>query len=115
MGITENWYLSTHVSQIKVNGDVKGRACANGSKQREYIKKVDASYPTSSTESVVITSMIDANKHRDMAMADVACTFLHIQSDEDVNMVLEGDLAKLMVKVDPTLYRKLITTTSKEK
>ena len=39
----------------KNNGDVKGQACANGAKQREYIKKKDVSSPTAYTESVVIT------------------------------------------------------------
>ena len=51
--------------------------------------------------------MIDAREHQDVATADVACTFLHTQSDEDVIMVLEGALAELMVKVDHTLYRIL--------
>ena len=73
------------------------------------------SSPTASTESSVITSMIDANEHHDVSTPDVACTFLHTQYDEDVIMVLEGALAESMVKVDPTLYRKFITTTSKGK
>ena len=34
----------------KNNGDVKGRPCINGTKQREYIKKEDGSPPTVSTE-----------------------------------------------------------------
>ena len=63
----------------------------------------------------MITSVIDTNKHWDVATEDVACAFLHAQSDEDVTIVLEGALAKLMLKVDPTLYRKFITTTSKGK
>ena len=50
-----------------------------------------------------------------MATADIDFSFLHTQSDKDVTMVLEGALAKLMVKVDPTLYRKFITTTSNGK
>ena len=99
----------------KNNGDVKGRACANGDKQREYIKKEDTSSPTASTESVVITSVINANEHRDMDTTEVACALLHTQSDENVTMVLEGALAELMVRVDPTLYRKFIITTSKGK
>ena len=63
----------------------------------------------------MITSVIDTNEYRDVATADVACAFLHTQSDEDVTMVLGGAFAKLMVKVDPALYRKFITTTSKGK
>ena len=63
----------------------------------------------------MITSVIDANGHQDVATADSACEFLHMQSDKDITMVLEGALAEFMVKVDPTLYRKFITTTSKGK
>ena len=63
----------------------------------------------------MITSVIDAGEHRDVATADIDFSFLHTQSDKDVTMVLEGALAKLMVKVDPTLYRKFITTTSNGK
>ena len=63
----------------------------------------------------MITSVINANEHRYVETADVACAFLHTQSDEDVTMVLEVAFSKLMVKVDPTIYRKFITTTSKGK
>ena len=45
----------------KNNGNIKGQACANGAKQREYIKKEDASSPTASTESVVITHSYTRN------------------------------------------------------
>ena len=41
--------------------------------------------------------------------------FLHAETDKDVVMRLEGRLAELMVKVDPSLYRKYITTGSKGK
>ena len=52
---------------------------------------------------------------RHVAIFDVLTSFLHAVTDEDLVMRLEGRLAKLMVKVDPSLYRKYITTSSKGK
>jgi hypothetical protein len=41
---------------------VKSRACVNGSKQREWIKKEDAASPTVMTDSVMLTSLIEAHE-----------------------------------------------------
>ena len=43
----------------KINGNVKGRACANGSKKRTYINKEDATSPTSFTEAVFLEDLIE--------------------------------------------------------
>ena len=40
----------------KRDGRVKGRACANGSTQREYINKEDAASPTAVTESILLNN-----------------------------------------------------------
>ena len=54
-----------------------------------------------------------------MPMSDVMLQLLmslqpsYMRTDEDVVMRLEGRLAELMVKVDPSLYRKYITTSGK--
>ena len=99
----------------KRDGTIKGRACAIGTPQRAYIKKEDAASPTCATESVFITSVVDAYERRHIAAFDIPSAFLHAETDEDVVMRLEGRLAELMVKVEPSLYRKYITTTSKGK
>ena len=55
----------------KRNGDIKGRKCAVGSKQRTfsgYVKSEWAS-PTVSTDSVIITSTIEAHQGRDIVIA----------------------------------------------
>ena len=44
----------------KRNGDIKVRYCANGSTQRSYIPKEQATSPTVGTDSVLITGVIDA-------------------------------------------------------
>ena len=68
-----------------------------------------------SSEAVMLTSVIDAKERRYVGTCDLPSAFLHTSTDEDVMMVLEGSLAELMVKVDPSLYRKFVTTSSKGK
>ena len=92
----------------KRDGKVKGRTCVNGAPQREYIKKEDAAAPTVMTDAVFITSVIDAYERRYVATCDLPGAFLHTKTDEKVIMSLRGELADLMVKVDPSLYRKFI-------
>ena len=99
----------------KRTGEIKARGCVNGSKQREYIKKEDATSPTVSLESLFIIASINAFENRKVATFDIPGAFLHTETDEDVIMALEGPLAELMVKVDPKIYRKHITTNKKGK
>ena len=46
----------------KRDGTIKARACANGSSQRHYISKEKAASPKVSTESILITSVLDAKQ-----------------------------------------------------
>ena len=93
----------------------KGRVCAIGTPQRASIKKEDAASPTCATESVFITSVVDAHEQLHVVTFDVPTAFLHAVTNEDVVMRLEGRLAELMVKVGPSLYQKYINTGSKGK
>jgi hypothetical protein len=97
----------------KRNGDIKGRACADGRPQRDEFEKADAASPTIATESIFLTGIIDALEKREVACFDIPGAFLHAETDEDVIMMLKGRLAELMVAVDPSLYRKYITVDSK--
>lgn len=77
----------------KRDGKIKGRVCANGSKQHSYIYKEFATSPTVATDSLMITEVIDAVKMRDIVTLDIPVAFLHADLDEDVIMVLRGELA----------------------
>eukprot|EP00804_Cyclotella_cryptica_P010775 CCRYP_008726-RB/>CCRYP_008726-RB protein AED:0.29 eAED:0.29 QI:0/-1/0/1/-1/1/1/0/375 len=92
----------------KETGEVKGRTCINGSPQREYIKKEDATSPTVATDSVFLTGAVDAYQRRDVAFIDLPGAFLHTLTDEKIIMVLRGELCELMCMVDPKLYRKYV-------
>jgi hypothetical protein len=93
----------------KRDGTIKGRACADGRKQRETAVPGAATFPTVAVESVMITATIDAHKGRDVAVVDVPGAFLSLGMDEYVLMTIKGRLAELMVKAAPNMYRKYIT------
>jgi hypothetical protein len=48
-------------------GTIKGRGCADGRKQRDYMTKQETSAPTVATEALILTCVIDAIEDRDIA------------------------------------------------
>ena len=77
-------------------GKIKGHTCADGRKQQAYINQEDSTSPTVSTESLLITLMIDANENRDVATADVPGAFLHSNMDEETFVVVDGALVTMI-------------------
>ena len=65
------------------------------------------------TDSVYLMGRISAFVGRSQGIMDAANAFLHVNNDEDVLMLLRGNLAELMVKVDPSMYREYVTTSKK--
>ena len=94
-------------------GRIKTRACVNGSVQRDYIPKESAASPTVMNDSVMIQSAIDAHEGRVVVTLDIPGAFLHADLDEEVIMLLRGQLADLMVQIDPDLYGPYLTKTTK--
>jgi len=97
----------------KTTGDIKGRACINGAPQRGYIAKEEAASPTVSTESTFITALIAAHERWVLRCYDVPSAFVNTDVDEDVIMVLKGDLAEMMMQVAPEVYRKYVAVDKK--
>lgn len=97
----------------KRTGEVKARACANGSVQRHHVAKEEAAAPTVTSEAIFIQSTIYANENRDVATCDIPGAFLQADNPDFVLMRLDGILAELMVKIAPKLYRKYVTTNAK--
>ena len=94
----------------KRTGQIKGRGCADGRKQRLNTPKDAASSPTVATESVLLSCMIDAKERRDVATVDIPGEFMQGDQDKTVHMRLEGTLAKLLTKCDPKLYRQYVVS-----
>jgi hypothetical protein len=87
---------------------IKGRGCADDRKQRATTAKEEASLPTASIESLMLSCVIDAAENRDVATVDIPGAFMQAEMDNLVHMCLEGKMAELHVRIDPKLYRKYI-------
>jgi hypothetical protein len=89
-------------------GLIKGRGCADGRKQRDYLTKEETSSPTVAIESVLLLCTIDVKERRNVATVDIPAAFMQTDMEDTVHTVLEGTMAELLVKLDPKLYRKYI-------
>jgi hypothetical protein len=89
-------------------GRIKARGCADGRKQRETTSKEDASAPTVSIEAVMLSAVIDSMEGRDVATVDIPGAFMQADIDEVVHVKFEGEIAEMLVKLDPKLYRKYV-------
>ena len=57
-------------------GNIKGRGCADGRKQREYLTKDDTSAPNMATEDLFLTCLIDAMEHQKVSTVDIPVEFM---------------------------------------
>jgi hypothetical protein len=89
-------------------GMIKGRGCADLRKQQSQITKENASSPTVSLESLVLTCLIDVMERRYVATTDISGAFLHADMDELVHIRFEGALPELIIRISPGLYCKYL-------
>ncbi len=81
----------------KRTGKIKGQVRLNGAPQCAYIQKEEAALPTVSAESTFITALVAASKRRKVRCYDVPSAFMNMDVEEDILMVLKGELAEMMV------------------
>jgi len=93
----------------KKNRTIKARSCANGSVQREHVAKEEAAAPTVGLDLLFITSTIDAKESRKVVTINIPGAFLHADNEDYVIMKMVGTLVKLMVKMNPKMYRQYVT------
>ncbi len=66
-----------------------------------------------STDSVLLTSIVDAKEHRDVAIIDIPNAFIQtvVEDDKDkVIMRIRGHMVDVLVKVAPTVYGPYVST-----
>ena len=73
--------------------------------------KEETTSPTITTEVLFLTCLVDAIENRCVATCDMPGAFMHSDIDEQVHLKSEGEIAELLIKVDPT-YAEYV---SKEK
>jgi hypothetical protein len=106
--------LESHVFvKKKRSGQLKARKVAGGNKQRDFISKEDSSSPTVATESVLLTSVVDAKENRDVAIVDIPNAFIQtvVEDDEDKAVIrIRGHMVDVLVKVAPKVYGPYVST-----
>eukprot|EP00957_Ditylum_brightwellii_P120525 9195441-Ditylum_brightwellii.AAC.1 len=70
---------------------IKGQTCTDGRKQKMQPHQ-----------------LLHQNENRDVAITDILGAYLNGEMDDYVIMVLEGSLAKLLVKMAPSIRRKYL-------
>jgi len=91
----------------KRSGEVKGRGCADGRKQRLYKTKEETSSPTVSTEALFLTCAVDAVEKRAVLICDIPGAFMQADIDETVHLRLEGPILSALLRIDST-YAKFV-------
>jgi len=101
---------AVNLIKLKRDGNLKGRTCANGKKQRRFVKDGEiVSSPTVSLESIIVTLLVDAYEGRNVCIADVSGAYLHAEmpSDKQVLLKLVGKFVDIMCEVNPE-YKKYV-------
>lgn len=62
-----------------------------------------------STEALLLSCIIDAEEKRDVAACDVPGAFMQANIDETIYIRMDGELARLLEKIDPSKYSKHLT------
>jgi hypothetical protein len=88
-------------------GRIKGRTVADGRPQRDLYTKDETSSPTVSTDALMLSLLIDAHEHRDVATADVAGAYLHAEMEDFTLLKMEGESVDIMCDVCDD-YRKFV-------
>ena len=102
----------------KSDGRIKARTCANGSTQRSYIDKEEATSPTALTEAIIITAAIEADENRDVMTVDIPNAFVQTEmedKEERIIMKIKGPLAEMLVRIEPEVYESYVIQEDNEK
>jgi hypothetical protein len=101
----------------KRTGQVKGRGCADGRKQRAYTPKEEATSPTIATESVFLCAVRDALEGRSVGIVDVPGAFMQVDLDGDVpiHVRFTGVMVDRLLEIDYEMYAPFVVYEGSEK
>jgi hypothetical protein len=102
----------------KRDGTIKSRMCANGSSQRAYISREEASSPTAASEAIITTGVIEAKQRRDVMTLDIPNAFVQtsISLDGDkIIMKIRGQLVDILLVICPGVYDQYVLHEGKHK
>jgi len=92
---------SINLIKEKRCGKIKGSTCVDGSSQRAYVSREEATSPTVSLEGLLTTLAIDAHEGRDFAIFDALGVYLNIYMLDDKLVIIkfEGQFVDIMCQM----------------
>ena len=54
----------------------------------------------------MLSCAIDAIENRYMVVSDIPGAFIHADMEDKIHMLLEGTVTEMIIKLDPTIYKK---------
>ena len=87
---------------------LKGRACANSRKQREWHSKHEAASPTVHTDSFMLATAIEAKKKRDTATADIKGSHLHATQYDFTVVKFVHDQVDLTCRTEKVFQERVV-------
>ena len=105
----------------KKDGSKKGRLVYNGKPTREWLSREDASSPTASLESIMLTAVIDAYESRDVMCNDIPNAFIQApmpilhEGEERIIMKITGKLVDMLINLDATMYGPFVVFEKNER
>ncbi len=100
----------------KQTGETKARMVADGNMQHGHVTKEESSSPTVSTKEVLLTSIVDERKGRDVAVVDIPNAFIQTKVDDAKDHAIiwiTGVIVDWLVKVAPKVYALYVAMNSK--
>ena len=74
---------------------------------RDFIYKKEDGYPTFATESVLLTCIVDAEEHQDVATVEIPNAFIHNRIKDKKGIVIikiGGVLVDIILEIAPDIY-----------
>mgnify|MGYP000939170828 CR=1 FL=1 len=108
---------AVNIVELKRDGRLKGRSCANGSKQRSYLTEYDSvASPTVSLEGIFTTLLIGAYEQRHHISFDVPGAFLQAEMPDDKVVVLKfkGKMAEMLAEVNDEYSEQIVFEDGKK-
>jgi len=99
---------------------IKGRHCANGNPQCQWMDQEQVSSPTVMTESTMITAIIEAKENRDVATCDIPNALIQTEvekQDKDGHrtiMKIWGPLVEILCEIDQNYGQFVVSENNRQ-
>ena len=97
---------------------IKGRGCANGRPQQEYITKEESSSPTVSLYALIGSCVMDAMDGRNMITVNIPGAFLQGDWSQDEHpryIMFKGIMVDMIYEIDPSYHDKFVCSKDGKK